>query len=180
MLIPPPKPSLADPPWARVLAESNLGHVLAPFDGVLAGTFPIGLNLPHSDLDILWEFFDQAHFVRVISLALGHMPGWRIKQTVYQTRPSVITAFELGDYRVEVFAQPCPVWFQNAYRHMVVERRLLRLGGEPLRKRILALKKSGASTEEAFAQELGLEGCPYQNLYNLSFLTVEELACRIR
>ena len=71
--------------------------------------------------------------------------------------------------------QACPVSQQRAYRHMVVEARLLELGGEPLQSAIIALKRSGLKTEPAFARCLGIHGDPYLALLALEALDDEAL-----
>ena len=45
---------------------------------------------------------------------------------------------------------------------MVVEARLLELGGDPARQAIRRLKQSGLKTEPAFARYFQLEGDAYQ------------------
>ncbi len=50
---------------------------------------------------------------------------------------------------------------------MVVEDRILRLGGERTREEIVILKKSGLKTEPAFARYLGIYGNPYDELLKL-------------
>ena len=158
--------------------RSDIFQVLEPFDPVLAGTFPIGLDLPYSDLDILCAFDDRTVFIELLTQTFQHLPGWRLKQSMFQGHASVVAGFSVEKVPVEIFGQTHTVWFQNAYRHMVVEYRLLALGGEHLKHQVLNLKTVGLSTEEAFAGVLELEGCPYQTLYDLSFLTCEELALR--
>ena len=48
--------------------------------------------------------------------------------------------------------------------------RSLRIGGEPLRKKIRELKVSGLKTEPSFAKVLGLSGDPF-----LAFLELEDI-----
>ena len=50
---------------------------------------------------------------------------------------------------------------------MLVEARLLELGGERLRREVLRFKLAGAKTEPAFAQILGLEGDAFQALLEM-------------
>lgn len=64
----------------------------------------------------------------------------------------------------EIFAQPLPVYRQYAFRHMIVEHRLLKKKGSVFQKRIIELKSSGLSTEEAFAALLNLSGEFYEAL----------------
>ena len=81
------------------------------------------------------------------------------------------SSFHHGGFMVEFFGEPLPVSRQRGYRHMVVEARLLELGGEPLQSAIIALKRSGLKTEPAFARHLGIHGDPYLALLDLAALT---------
>ncbi|GKT33655.1 Protein of unknown function DUF4269 like protein, partial [Aduncisulcus paluster] len=67
---------------------------------------------------------------------------------------------------------------QNAYRHMVIEHRLLTLESdkaEILKEKITELKSGGTKTEPAFAMLLGLQGNPYQALFSLEELSDSDL-----
>lgn len=158
-----------------LLENLNLFKMLQPFNPVLAGTHPIGLNLVQSDLDILCETPELDSFSQIIQKAFGHLPSWSLRRKTHQKQPSLVAGFSKDGIAVEIFAQACPVWFQHGFRHMLVERRLLAVVGEPLRQRVRALKKQGRSTEQAFAEILGLSGDPHTALYQLSFLTRTEL-----
>ena len=68
---------------------------------------------------------------------------------------------------VEIFGQDRPVTEQWGFRPMVVEARLLDLGGPGFRNAILALRHQGLKTEPAFARLLGLGGDPYAAVLTL-------------
>ncbi|HEX5657526.1 MAG TPA: DUF4269 domain-containing protein [Polyangiales bacterium] len=138
---------------------------LAPYKPTLVGTFPLGLQVEGSDLDLVCEAHDLDAFERVVS-AFG---------APQRARDASVTRFAIAGVPVEVFAQPVPVTEQLAFRHMVIEGRLLMLFGEPLRAQVLALKRAGVKTEPAFAQVLGLSGDPYTELLTLELLSREQL-----
>ncbi|MFQ5649835.1 MAG: DUF4269 domain-containing protein [bacterium] len=73
-----------------------------------------------------------------------------------------------------------PVEKQNAYRHLMVCNRLLRIGGNKARQQILELRGRGMKTEPAFAAYFGLKGDPYQVLLELEALDEQELARTMR
>ncbi|HRF37192.1 MAG TPA: DUF4269 domain-containing protein, partial [Saprospiraceae bacterium] len=56
---------------------------------------------------------------------------------------------------------------QNAYRHLLIEARLLEERGPEFRQQIIELKQQGVKTEPAFARLLGLEGDAYEALLRL-------------
>lgn len=53
------------------------------------------------------------------------------------------------------------------WRHFVVEKRLLALGGQRLAASVMSLRQNGLKTEPAFATVLKLQGDPYQALNDL-------------
>ncbi len=61
-----------------------------------------------------------------------------------------------------------PVEQQRGWRHLVVEQRLLALGGEGLLEAVLALRRQSMKTEPAFAAVLKLTGDPYLALLDLA------------
>jgi hypothetical protein len=62
---------------------------------------------------------------------------------------------------------------------MVVEARLLSIGGEEARREIRYLKRCGLKTEPAFARYFRLAGDPFEVLLELSRLGEEELRDRV-
>lgn len=147
------------------LMQSGLLTVLQPFGPVLAGTLPLQLYIPgHSDLDILVQLPANISLTACLAPHFGHFPEYRYRQTTLQHHPTQIVNFILGDFPVEIFAQPQPATEQMAYRHLLAEYNLLQQHGDALYQQVLALKQAGLKTEPAFAQALGLTGDPYQSI----------------
>lgn len=155
--------------WA-VLTELGIFDHLAPFTPVLTGTVPIGLDLANSDLDIICAAQDLSRFEQSVVAVYAHHPGFGCKRRIWQGRPSVVVNFDTPLFPIELFAQGRPVTEQNSFRHMLIEDRLLRLGGDAARTAIMALRRSGMKTEPAFAAYFGLNGDPYVELLRLSRL----------
>ncbi len=159
----------------RVLQNLDIFRVLDPYTPVLAGTIPLDIDVPGSDLDIICEAYDLSVFQRVVTNAFGDAEAFTVEQKQIGDLPSVIANFYCGYFPVEIFGQARPVTRQNAYRHMTVESRLLEIGGEAARQAIRELKQSGMKTEPAFARYFKLKGDPYQVLLELSLLNPFEL-----
>lgn len=162
---------------AAYAALSALGifTVLGDFSPVLAGTIPLNIDLPNSDLDIICAVPDLDAFVAQINQAFGRYENFRLDRAVVDSLETVIAAFETNQFEIEIFGQGRPVEQQNAYRHMIVEARMLVLGGESARESIQELKASGLKTEPAFARYFQLAGNPYRALLNLYPLSMDEL-----
>jgi hypothetical protein len=117
---------------------------------------------------------DSAAFADAVWVALRDQPGFTLRQWSIRDRP-VIATFVADGFPVEVFGQPLPVAEQMGWRHFEAERRLLDLGGEPLRAAVMAERSAGRKTEPAFARALGLTGEPYEAMLDMAARSDAEL-----
>ena len=159
----------------RALRDLRVFEILRDYSPVLAGTVPLELSLPGSDLDILCEAYDLVGFRQRVAGAFRDYADFQVKEKIIMGIGSLVASFQAGDFRIEIFGQPRPVEEQHAYRHMLVEARLLEIGGAAARDEIRRLKQEGLKTEPAFARYFGLPGDAYEVLLRLSFLGEEEL-----
>lgn len=158
--------------WS-VLADNEVFEKLSGYDPVLAGTIPIGIDIDSSDLDIVCRSPDPQAFSADMERLFGREEEFR---TWYnEAKNAMICQFRLGGTLIELYGgkgDPCE---SSAFRHMIVEERLLRLGGGKFRAAIVGLKESGVKTEPAFAMLLGLPGDPYEAMLELADMTDDEL-----
>ncbi|MDD5468788.1 MAG: DUF4269 domain-containing protein [Anaerolineales bacterium] len=159
----------------HTLQELEVFQVMAEFTPLLAGTFPLDLNTEQSDLDVLCAASELEAFSQRFTSAYGEQAEACLKQVLKQGVPTVIAGFRRNGLCVEFFAQPQPVTHQRAYRHMLVEQRLLQIGGEAAWKAIRDLKLAGVKTEPAFCQVFHLQGEPYETLLALETLGLATL-----
>ncbi len=160
----------------RVLIDLDIFSVLADFDPVLAGTYPLGLETPESDLDILCNAEDLDFFVELVTHAYGDEDEFEVRHTESNEVPTVICNFRTQTIPVEFIAQPRPSEEQIGYLYMVAEARLLREGGEEAVVAIRDLKRDGMQTESAFGQYFCLPEDPYDTLLTLADVSAEELS----
>ncbi|MFZ6000897.1 MAG: DUF4269 domain-containing protein [Bacteroidota bacterium] len=146
------------------IRKSGVFDILKPFDPVLAGTLPLDLFTPTSDLDILCYAPDPLTFFDFAKSALGHFEKFRIYQVIINGEEAIIVNFFFGGFAFEVFAQKIPVTEQTAYRHLLIEHQILQQQGESFREKVMDLKLKGVKTEPAFAYVLQLKGDPYEAL----------------
>lgn len=150
-----------------VLQDAHLFELLASFCPVLAGTIPLDVDLPGSDLDILCEVREFAPFATRIRGAFGHLPDFYQNTKALNGVASHITRFTWTltpngvSFPIEIVGQAVPTGEQRAFRHLVAEARLLAWDGEAARNTIRALKRAGMKTEPAFAHYFGLGGEPF-------------------
>ena len=140
---------------------------LAGYSPFLAGTIPLEIDVYTSDLDILCQTDDLPGFAAEVTRLFGSRRGFQIQTRQIRGIATVLARFEHAGFPIEIFAQSVAVERQNGYRHMLIEHRLLALGGEELREDIHRLKQDGLGTEPAFAAYLGLTSDPYQAILDL-------------
>ncbi|WP_162618770.1 DUF4269 domain-containing protein [Pedobacter yulinensis] len=150
-----------------LLCQGRYLEQLQHYSVRLTGSFPIAVNIPGSDVDLVCSFSDGAGYVRHLEQSFGQMPEFRMRCTDKFGSEAWIASFKDGNLLLEIFGQALPVGRQLSYRHLLIEDRVLRKYGNEFRAAVISLKRRGASTEEAFCKLLGLPGNPYIALLSL-------------
>lgn len=161
--------------WPRIEASSVL-RSLRDYDATVAGSWPIGLALPGADVDVICQAASLDDFARACRMRYRHMPSYR-EEHADSDPPAHLCRFQDQGLIFEVFGQDQPVREQRAYRHMLIEARLLHLGGARLRQAVLARKRQDLNTEAAFVDILGMVGNPFEALLQLEDKSDEKLIC---
>jgi hypothetical protein len=164
---------------AAALADLGICRDLAAHTPLLAGTVPLDIDVPGSDLDVICHAADPDAFASCLVELYGRHPDFRVAAAVVNGIRSVVANFRHQSWPFEVFAQPLPVVRQNAYLHLIAEARLLAVGGEVAREGIRALKLQGLKTEPAFGRYFNLPGDPYVTLARLASAGEEELRAAV-
>jgi Domain of unknown function (DUF4269) len=146
-------------------AISNLGimYNLSEYKPTLCGTFPLGIDIVGSDLDIIMDVVDFLPYEKKVETLYGDKENYRIKRLLIRGVSVVKANFNFKGFEFELFAQPQSVKEQYAYLHMVIEKSLLEKFPN-IRAEVIQLKKEGFKTEAAFCEVLGLDGDPYDSL----------------
>jgi len=153
---------------------AQLFRELDAFHPALVGTYPLGLQVEGSDLDIVCACSDLDSFERSVRDSVMAL-GVTDVQVERLALPAVVVAFSWEGTAIEVFGEVRDVSAQAGFRHLMIEGQLLVCGGRALRERVRALKRAGTKTEPAFAQVLGLDGDPYAALLELERWPPERL-----
>ncbi|WP_339817294.1 DUF4269 domain-containing protein [Paenibacillus sp. FSL R7-0216] len=148
----------------EAMEELQIVGKLACYHPVLAGTIPLDIDLPESDLDIICEVYDAKRFEQELELHFGVCSNYACSSKTVGGLLRTVANFTHRGFAFEVFGQPKPVTEQNAYQHMIVEHRLLEMGGPEAWDAIRKLKAAGLKTEPAFGRFFRLEGDPYEAL----------------
>lgn len=140
---------------------------LKKYNPILTGTIPIGIDLPESDLDIICECRNHSEFNSYLINQFSKKKDFKVYSIKQNGIESTIAEFKTDNFLIEIFGQNIPTENQNAYRHMMIENKILKEKGSEFKQKIIKLKSNGIKTEPAFAKLLGLEGDPYTELLNL-------------
>ncbi|WP_225120413.1 DUF4269 domain-containing protein [Bradyrhizobium sp. BRP22] len=165
--------------YEAAIDNSGTLEALRAYDPRVVGTFPLGLSVPGSDIDIICHAFDPMAFARAIWKQYRSCDGFRLHQWTSSGRP-VVARFEWGGWPFEVFGDSRPVDQQYGWLHFEIEKRLLDLDDGRLRKAVLQRRSLGDKTEPAFAAVLGISGDPYRGLLELASATDAQLRARLR
>lgn len=152
--------------YREALRRIGIMATLGEFDPRVAGTLPIGLEVPTSDVDVLCHAPDPNRFTAVVWAAYHDEANFSVRRWIADDRP-VVASFTAHGWPFQVFGQAKPVSEQNGWRHLLVERRFLELGGPAFRAAVAGERTRGAKTESAFASVLRLDGDPYRTLLDL-------------
>lgn len=146
-------------------AISNLGIMdnLSEYHPTLCGTFPLGIDIVGSDLDIIMDVSDFLPYEKRIETLYGDKENFNIKRLLIREVSVVKANFIFGGFEFELFAQPQSVKEQYAYLHMIIEDSLMKQFPN-IRAEVIQLKKKGFKTEPAFCEVLRVEGGPYESL----------------
>lgn len=151
----------------HTLVDHKVIEDLQSFDPLLVGTIPISIDTETSDLDIICHWGSRNSFIETLIENFSHHADFLLAEKKIRDRETILATFRLDDFVVEIFGQNRPTREQEAYRHMIIENKILVENPDTFRQEIIRLKKNGLSTEEAFAKQLGLSGDPYLELLKL-------------
>jgi hypothetical protein len=159
---------------ALALERTQVLAVLRGYEATLVGTFPLAVDIPTSDLDILCDTRESGLDARVRE-AFGHEHGFSVT-----TKGDVrIYRFSAHGLPFEIYAAPQAVLEQPAYLHLQAELRLLELAPRA-RELVRAEKLRGLATEPAFARVFAIDGDPYERLARASDAELVALARSLR
>ncbi|MGB2580063.1 hypothetical protein AAIR98_001982 [Elusimicrobium simillimum] len=103
---------------------------LAVHEPLVAGTIPIDINIPGSDIDIICRAADYAKFSKLINKLYGGKK--KFKENIFENH--YVCGFEFENFIFEIYAQNIPP--QNkTLLHMLIEGRILNLKGQDLKKK---------------------------------------------
>ncbi len=144
----------------------------------ICGTLPLGLNNPMADIDVAvsYKLNEKAKLLEWIQNFQDETisPRLQIKNDV------MVFNFKYENRIYEFYMSSENLFVQNAYRHMNIEMRLLKIFGEKLKEKIKQFKQNGLTTEYAFLKALGIyttEELAFSNIYHFENLDDSMISC---
>ena len=151
----------------QALMQTQVFEILKDFSATLVGTYPIDIAISSSDLDIICEVRDHEIFLNTLQTNFAGYNKFELSQKEIKEVFTTICRFESEGFSFEVFGQNKAVRQQWAYRHMLIEHKLLEKYGPEFKAKVISLKEKGIKTEATFAMLLQLHGDPYEVLLQL-------------
>lgn len=159
----------------KVLEKLDILENYHCFDPLIAGTLPLAIATEDSDLDILLNTEDLEALSLKLKKDFSAYDSFSISSSMVNDLPSLICSFTYDHLKIELFAQARSSVEQVAYRHFLIEEKLLKYGPSGLRSKVIELKSTGLKTEPAFSQALGFVGDSYQVLLEWQKKSIREL-----
>lgn len=154
----------------QILKKHSILEILAEYEPIVVGTFPLEIDIPSSDIDIICYAHNSGIFKDVIIKNFSLYKSFTDKTN----DKNYVAKFTIDNIPIEVYAEPIHTLLQYGYRHMVIESRILNIAGDIFKEKIIQLKEKGLKTEPAFGKLLKLDE-PYYELLYLEKLTDAEL-----
>lgn len=160
----------------KAVLQSRVKELLEAHHPEVVSTIFVEFDTGQSDIDVVCEYLEQKTFTTELENNFQNYESYDIK--VYPEY--VIARFKVSGFLFEVYGAPISTRQQLAYRHYQVIQRLALLGGEPIKRKIRVLKRSGLKTEPAISKVLRLEGDPFKAVLELELWSNEQLESHIK
>jgi hypothetical protein len=157
----------------NILMNANIFSILKEYSPILVGTIPLEIDIEKSDLDIICEVYNFYEFEKLIKNSFQKYENFNINKI--NEDQAIAANFFIRGFEIEIYGQAIPTKEQYGYRHMIIEDKILKLGGNKLKKEIINLKRNGMKTEPAFAKYLNLNGNPYEELLKLEDMSNRDI-----
>lgn len=150
----------------NLLINNKILYKLNKFRPIVVGTIPINIDIEKSDIDIICYYENKDFFIKTLNKEFINQNRFTINEKNKSDSSYIVSIFFINNFKIEIFAQNIPTKEQLAYKHLILEYKLLKKYGKKFRKKIIDLKKKGYKTEPAFASILEIKGNPYFELLN--------------
>lgn len=168
------------PKMAILVSELKLLEIFRNQQPFIAGTIPLGIDNPDSDIDFLVSFAHIEDFALICRQAFLKQDEFELGSGKTEDSEYALCRFNYKGVPVEIFSSSISTFKQNAYVHFEVEEKILKYAPHEWRSEIMKLKRSGVKTEPAFAMMMkNMTGDAYQYLHTLQKKSIADLRVAI-
>lgn len=160
--------------WSAI-QNCRVLEFLKDFHPLIAGTYPLGVSQPTSDVDVLLTSNDFSLILDIVQIRWGHCENFHFKKSKLDDMETLIINFSFQNIPFELFVQNIESVKQKAYRHFLAEEKLLKYKSAEFKEKILRIRSKGVKTEPAFAQALGVDGNPFEELLKIQTMYIEKI-----
>ena len=165
----------ANKPVYNSLLDSEILNKFKSYNPQVVGTFPLGITTESSDVDIIMETNNLHLTSKQLVDHCSEFNNFTYQPGVLNNNNYILFRFHINNIPFEIFVQNLPVYEQQAFKHFQIEERLLKMGNDTIKQKIIEFRNSGLKNEPAFAKALNINGDPYLSLLELSYKTEQEL-----
>ncbi|HCN48177.1 MAG TPA: DUF4269 domain-containing protein [Chryseobacterium sp.] len=151
----------------KILVNKKIIKKLEKYDPKLVGSIPLQINTQTSDVDLICCYNNHASFIEDITSKFCHQKNFSITNSKEYGEETITINFDLSGFHLEIFSQKTQTTNQLAYRHLILEEKILNEYGENFKNKIIELKQIGMKTEPAFCKLLKISGNPYFEILKL-------------
>lgn len=169
------------PKMAILVSELRLLEMFKDNEPFIAGTPPLAIDLPNSDLDFLVTFADPNEFKLMCQQGFALLPEFEITVGEINDMQYSLCRFTYRGIPVEIFCASLSTFRQSGFLHFNAEEKLLKYGPPSWQQEVLNLKEMGYKTEPAFARLLQNDEIDaYQLILDIQRKPIQELRSAIR
>lgn len=162
--------------FAVMVSELRLFEIFQNHEPFIAGTIPLAIDGPESDIDFLVSVVNHDEFIQICESHFSGLTDFEIYQGHQNGADYSLCRFKHRSFPFEIYAAYESTFQQNGFVHFQVEEKILKYGPVEWRDEVIKLKTEGLKTEPAFAKLLNQnEEDPYQFLSKLQKKSIREL-----
>ena len=159
----------------KILNKLNILDTLVVFHPLIVGEIPLELDHPFSSIKIICDFDDEKKFKDNVENLYGKFLEFILQRTKFFKNSGVLVKFFFEGFNFEIWGEKISTLKQIKYRQLLVEKKLLTLGGKKNLLKVKNLIQSGLDPESAFARVFKIGGDPTLEILELEDLSEEEI-----
>lgn len=109
----------------HLLRNHQILEKLDTYKPIVVGTIPIEINIENSDIDIIGETSNFEKATNHLTENFSHYIEFKIDQLINNNETCLTCNFRIDTFEIEIYLENKIPTEQNAYRHMLIEAKLL-------------------------------------------------------